>query len=217
MEPLTIVFLLITLATLAISFMGSGRDRQVLFSFFHWGLLVALLGSAGFFQNTSALPPRMLLVIIPATLLMLYHFRRLDIQKLKPSWLIAIHLVRLPVELVLYELFLRGEIPQLMTFAGWNYDIVMGITALLLLGYLWGKGSLPSRQILLAWNILGLILLGIIVTLALLSAPSPFQQLAFDQPNQAILRFPFTLLPGVVVPLVLLAHLWSIKLLRNLT
>ncbi|MEM9987092.1 MAG: hypothetical protein AAF804_18515, partial [Bacteroidota bacterium] len=51
------------------------------------------------------------------------------------------------------------------------------------------------------------------VGIAILSAPLPFQQLAFEQPNVAVLRFPYVLLPGVVVPLVLLSHLLSLKYL----
>jgi hypothetical protein len=35
--------------------------------------------------------------------------------------------------------------------------------------------------------------------------------MAFEQPNRAVLFFPFAWLPTVVVPLVLLAHLVTIK------
>ena len=37
------------------------------------------------------------------------------------------------------------------------------------------------------------------------------QQLAFEQPNIAVLRFPYVLLPGIVVPLVGLSHLLHLK------
>lgn len=49
-----------------------------------------------------------------------------------------------------------------------------------------------------------------IVIRALLSFPSPMQQLAFDQPNRAIIYFPFIWLPTVVVPIILFSHLASI-------
>ena len=64
---------------------------------------------------------------------------------------------------------------------------------------------------LLVWNLLALGLLLNVVTTAVLSAPSPLQRFAFDQPNVAILHFPFVWLPAVVVPLVLLAHLAAIR------
>lgn len=36
--------------------------------------------------------------------------------------------------------------------------------------------------------------------------PSPFQPHSFQQPNLAVLYFPYDLLPTVVVPIVLWAH-----------
>jgi hypothetical protein len=73
-------------------------------------------------------------------------------------------------------------------------------------------------MLLIAWNLLCLGLLINIVTLAVLSAPFPFQQLAFDQPNIAVLFFPFIWLPAFVVPAVLFAHLVCLRqLFRNKT
>jgi hypothetical protein len=54
-----------------------------------------------------------------------------------------------------------------------------------------------------------------IVVNAALSAPVPFQQFAFDQPNIAVLYFPFVWLPGFIVPLVLFAHLAAIQKLYS--
>ena len=71
--------------------------------------------------------------------------------------------------------------------------------------------NILSRKIILAWNFICLALLTNIVVNALLSAPFPFQQFAFDQPNIAILYFPFSWLPSFVVPVVLFGHLVSIR------
>lgn len=50
----------------------------------------------------------------------------------------------------------------------------------------------------------------------MLAAPTVVQQFAFDQPNVAILHFPFIALPGCLVPLVALSHLAAIRrLLRD--
>ncbi|MDB6080057.1 MAG: putative transrane protein of unknown function, partial [Akkermansiaceae bacterium] len=49
----------------------------------------------------------------------------------------------------------------------------------------------------------------------LLSAPFPFQRLALDQPNVAILSFPFIWLPTFIVPVVLFTHLASIRQLAR--
>jgi glycerol-3-phosphate acyltransferase PlsY len=59
------------------------------------------------------------------------------------------------------------------------------------------------------------LLLNIVVN-AVLSLPYPFQQFAFDQPNVAVLYFPFTWLPCFIVVIVLYSHLAAIrKLLKG--
>jgi hypothetical protein len=97
-----------------------------------------------------------------------------------------------------------------MTFEGRNFDIISGISAPLIYYFGFVKKAI-KRQWIIGWNFLCLALLANIVTTAILSAPFPFQQLAFNQPNIAIFYFPFVWLPAFVVPVVLLAHLVSIR------
>ena len=124
--------------------------------------------------------------------------------------LTILHVIRVPVELILLSLFLHKAIPQLMTFEGRNFDILSGITAPFV--YYFGfVGKRPKAKIVLAWNFICLALLINIVINAILAAPSPFQKFAFEQPNIAIMYFPFIWLPCCIVPLVLLAHLASIR------
>jgi hypothetical protein len=125
-----------------------------------------------------------------------------------------LHVVRVPVEIVLLWLFLNHAVPQLMTFEGRNFDIIAGITAPVIAYYGLSKGKL-NRQIILLWNWVCLALLANIVINALLSAPSPLQKFAFDQPNIAIINFPFSWLPTFIVPIVLFAHLTSIRQLTK--
>ena len=101
-----------------------------------------------------------------------------------------------------------------MTFEGRNFDIIAGITAPLI-AYFGFTIEKLSRQIILVWNFICLGLLINIVATALLSAPSPLQKLAFDQPNIAILNFPFSWLPTFIVPVVLFGHLVSIRQLTR--
>tara|TARA_R110002096_G_scaffold209585_1_gene396758 strand:- start:1620 stop:1829 length:210 start_codon:yes stop_codon:yes gene_type:complete len=49
------------------------------------------------------------------------------------------------------------------------------------------------------------------LTIAALSAQTPFQQLAFDQPNIGVTYFPFVWIPAVIVPIILFSHLVSIR------
>jgi hypothetical protein len=102
-----------------------------------------------------------------------------------------------------------------MTFEGRNFDILAGITAPII-AYLGIRITGVNRPLLLIWNFVCLGLLINIVVNALFAAPTPVQKFAFDQPNIAILYFPFSWLPTFIVPIVLFGHLISIKQLLNL-
>ena len=121
-----------------------------------------------------------------------------------------IHLVRIPVELVLYWLFLNQAVPEVMTFAGRNFDIIAGISAPLLIYFAFIK-KVGGKWLIIGWNLVMLGLLVNIVTTAILALPSNFQQIAFEQPNWAVLNFPFSWLPAFVVPVVFFAHLVSLR------
>lgn len=100
-------------------------------------------------------------------------------------------------------------IPQRMTFEGLNWDILSGISAVILMT-MYFKHILSTKGVVI-WNFVALLLLMAIICLAILSVPSPFQLFDFDQPNIAVLYYPFTWLPAVVVPIVLLSHLLIFK------
>ncbi|MGR9839057.1 hypothetical protein ACUOH4_26735, partial [Escherichia coli] len=92
-----------------------------------------------------------------------------------------------------YWLFLHKAIPDLMTFEGRNFDIVSGLTAPLVYYFAFIKKRV-GRTTLILWNIICLLLVINVVVTSILSSPTSFQQLAFDQPNIGILYSPFVLL-----------------------
>lgn len=107
-------------------------------------------------------------------------------------------------------------VPEAMTFEGQNFDILSGITAPVIY-FLAFRNRRVNRPLLIAWNIAALLLLANIVTIAVLAFPSPIQQIAFDQPNRAVMYFPYVWLPAVVVPIVLFSHVASLwKLYRGI-
>lgn len=189
----------------------AGRTLLVLLA---WLLLQAAVGLSGFYTVADTLPPRLALLLGPPLLAIGGLFAtaagRRYLGGLRLEFLTLLHVVRIPVELVLFGLFLHKAVPQLMTFEGRNGDILAGLTAPVVYYFAFQKKRLGRRGLLL-WNILGLVSLLNIVANALLAAPTPLQRFAFEQPNVAILYFPFVWLPGCVVPLVLLAHLAAIR------
>lgn len=186
-----------------------------------WLIIQAVLTLKNIYNsNTNSLPPKiMLLGIFPMILTIILLFAtskgRQFIDCLSIKKLTYLNVVRIPVEIVLFWLFLNKSIPELMTFEGRNFDILAGISAPFIAHYGFAKMKI-SKKGLLIWNFICLGLLMNIVINALFSAPSPIQKFAFEQPNIAILNFPFSWLPTFIVPLVLFGHLASIRQLLKL-
>lgn len=165
--------------------------------------------------DTNSIPPKiMLLGILPMLLVILFLFisrkGRIFIDSLPLERVTHLNIIRIPVEIVLYLLFLNKVVPEMMTFEGRNFDILAGITAPLIAIYGIKKGILGSR-IILTWNFICLALLINIIIIALFSSITPFQKFAFEQPNIALPNFPFVWLPTFIVPIVLFGHLVSIR------
>jgi hypothetical protein len=202
------LFIIITVLSILLFWLGTGKDNRFLLVFPAWLLLSGSLAFAGVFERHPLLFPLTMLGTVGLTI---YQVKRSMHRVLHPGILVAVHVLRVPVELGLYQLYLQKQIPELMTFAGWNFDILTGISAFILLLYmLYGKTRISTR-FFLAWNIMGLLFLFFIVIIAILSAPLPVQQFAFDQPNVAVLSFPYCLLPFGIVPVVLMSHVLLIN------
>ncbi len=164
-------------------------------------------------------PPRLLVFgILPPMLVIIYLLLSKQggvwINSLPLERLVWLSIVRIPVEIGLFRLYIHGAVPRLMTFEGGNLDIISGLTVPVIAYYGFSKGVF-GKKVILGWNILCLGLLANIVIRAILSAPLPFQELAFDQPNIAILHFPFIWLPVYIVPVVLFGMLASIRKLSK--
>ncbi len=195
-------------------FYRANSSFRVLSLLLSWVTLQSILGLSGFYLAINPSPPRFPLLVLPALFLVIVLMSTKPGQRfidgLDLRFLTLLHVVRIPVEVVLFWLFLHGTIPQLMTFEGRNFDILAGLSAPVIY-YLGFVRKRLSKTVLLIWNI---VCLGLVINIAingLLSAPTPLQQFAFDQPNIALAYFPFVLLPSVVVPMVILAHLASIR------
>ena len=208
---LQITFVGIAVLAFMLFYFGTGKNAKVFVFGTLWIVISGLMSYSGFFQKTNVLPPRMIFILLPVVVLAVITYKKLNIIDVKPGYLIALHILRIPIELTLYQLFLKGKIPILMTFRGWNYDILIGISALAIWGYYTLMPKRLNMIVFRAWNILGLLFLLSIVSIAILSAPSAIQLLAFDTPNLALITFPYTLLPAVIVPIVLLSHLLCLK------
>jgi len=220
-----IVFILTTLLTMFIfhwALKNSGNEKLrsktniITIILIAWLFLQGVLSIKGIYSNgTDFMPPKIFLLgILPNFIMYAWLFLsksgKVIIDNLPIEKLTYLHLVRIPVEFVLWWLFLNKAIPQIMTFEGWNYDIIMGLTAPFIIYFGFKKRKI-SPKMMIAWNAIGILFLIFIFTIAILSSPFPLQQLAFDQPNIGILHFPFSWLATFIVPVVVLGHMVSIR------
>lgn len=211
---INVIFVLTTILSFVFFYKASGNSKKTALIILCWLALQAIAGLAGFYKINNTTPPRFMFLILPPlvfiTILFISAKGRLYIDNFNIKTLTLLHVVRIPVELVLFFLCLHKAVPQLMTFEGRNFDIISGLTAPFIYYFGFVKSKI-GRNGLLLWNFICLGLLINIVINAVLSAPLPFQQFGFEQPNIALLYFPFVWLPSCVVPLVLLSHLITIR------
>ena len=98
-----------------------------------------------------------------------------------------------------------------MTWTGTNFDILPGLSALLLCPF---ADRLKPRS-LQAWNVAMAVVLVFTVVTAILAGPTPFRQIGGEPPNVFVARFPFVWLPGVLVTSAWLGHIVLFRRLRR--
>ena len=216
----TVIFIATVLLTFFLLSKATDNNKTVAIISALWLLLNAALALGGYYKNTSTTPPHFFLAIMPPLVVMVLVFTTRKGKQLVSDtdirMLTLLSVVRIPVEIVLYWLFLNKAVPELMTFAGRNFDIISGLTSPVVYFLCFQGKVVRNKKILLAWNFISLLLLLNIVINAVFSAPFSFQQFAFDQPNIAVLYFPFVWLPCYIVMVVLFSHLVSIKKLTSI-
>jgi len=194
----------------------NGKYFWTTIALFLWLALQGYLSYSAYYLNTAGkLPPPFTFVgFVPTFIFIAILFftekGKSFIDSLPSFELTLLSIVRIPVEIVLHWIFINKFIPEAMTFHGYNFDIIAGITAPFIAYFGYKKVSL-SKSFLLIWNIVSLLLLITIILLSVFAFPSAIQQYAFDQPNVGMLYFPFFWLPSFIVPLVFFSHLVLIR------
>jgi hypothetical protein len=152
-------------------------------------------------------------MLIPLPMMLLVAFSKKGtqlLQSIPPQWIVWMQSFRIAVELLLLVAFINGKLPVQMTFEGRNFDILTGILALPV-GYVLAKRKSYAPKLAIAFNVLGILLLINILVIAVLSMPTPIRYFMNEPANTLVARFPYILLPGVLVPIAYTIHIFSLR------
>ncbi|MDB4985755.1 MAG: hypothetical protein JWN04_933 [Myxococcaceae bacterium] len=181
-----------------------------------WMTMFAVLAESGKLADFDRRPPPLLMAIamFVASGLVLGYSRigTTFVRGLPLVWIIAAQGFRLPLEIVMHQAAREGVMPMEMSYAGYNFDILTGVSALVLAFYV--KKGRASERLIYAWNTAGSILLGVVVSIALLA--SPMIRAFGDAPqhvNTWIAYFPFVWLGAVLVAAAVFGHVITFRIL----
>jgi hypothetical protein len=182
-----------------------------------WMGLFALLAERGVLARFDQRPPPLALAmaafVLSGLLLALSPVGATFARGLPIAWLVGAQGFRFPLELVMHQAAREGVMPVEMSYLGYNFDIVTGITALIVADL--AQRGRATHRLIFAWNVLGCVLLAIIVTVAVLA--SPMIRAFGDAPahvNTWIAYFPYIWLGTVLVASAVFGHVVIFRALR---
>lgn len=211
-----------TLTLLAVHRAGSVNQEPVSTSRY-WTLLTGIglaiwltltyeLATRGIPADFSRFPSPFMMLLAGFTIFniwlnMISPFGKRLASGLSLNILFGFQVFRLGLEFLLMLFHQQGLAPIQVTLEGRNWDIITGILALLVLVFFRDKPS--SRSTYLVLNLIGMGLVLNVVTISILSLPTPIQ--AFAENNNWITHAPYIWLPTFLVQLAIAGHLLSFR------
>jgi hypothetical protein len=181
-----------------------------------WMTLAWQIAATGIIADFERRPPPMLLLFVTVlTVSTVVAFTRYGTRFVAglPLWiLVAGQAFRFPLELLMHRAATEGVMPPQMSYTGWNFDIVTGLTAIPVAWWL-ARGHKHARALAVAWNVLGSLLLANILIIAMLSTPL----VAAFGPNRLnvwVAYPPYVWLPTMMVVCAITGHLVIYRKLR---
>lgn len=178
-----------------------------------WAIITAGLSLSGVLSDFSLMPPKFAIVPLVPLIIVIWIVSTKATGEILPyipeTALIHLQVFRVIVEILLWALFTQNLLPVQMTFEGKNVDIIAGLTAPLV-AWLYQNNKI-SKGFVITWNFICLGFLINIVTIAILSLPTPFRVFQNEPSSAIVTTFPMVWLPGLLVPLAYTLHLLSLR------
>lgn len=178
-----------------------------------WAVATSILSWSGVLSDFNTFPPKLIIVLIIPLVTIIWLVRTKELKEIlihtPPESIIWIQSFRIVVEILLWRLYVDNLAPVQMTFEGRNFDILSGLTALVV-AYLVANKKISS-PIVIAWNLACIAILVNIVAIAILSMPTPFRVFMNEPSNTIVAKFPIVWLPALLVPLAYGLHFLSLR------
>ncbi len=151
---ISISFILLTVYVVFIFFKSNKLKSITLPIILIWSVFICVMPYFGIYHYQEGDSySRFIFVLAPSIVFIIYLLRdKLFYENRDFRWSTAVHIVRFPVELLLYQLAIREWLPIEMTYKGLNFDIIPGLTAIVLVIFMNYKQI--NKKFLLAWNII---------------------------------------------------------------
>lgn len=213
----SVVFFLAVWLIILLSYKKLLTSLAILAVLVGWYTLVYFLGNTGFWGQDPLFAPFIAFGFVGLYFGLRFLYRLPLLQRIAESipvhLLVGIQVFRF-MGIGFLSFYALGLIPgEFALPTGWG-DVLVGVTAVPVAWFLWTKQSFAKR-LAIWWNYLGIADLTMAIILGIATFPKPFQTLPTQPDNLLIASLPLVMVPLFAVPLSLLIHLFTLRVLRK--
>ena len=182
-----------------------------------WLAATLALAAGGRLSFTSRPPTAGVLIAVGVVLAFAVGTSRLGLRLatgIPLAALIGVQAFRFPLELMLHRAYREGLMPVQMSYSGFNFDILTGLSAIVVALYLTRRPN--AVAVARVWNAAGIVLLANILTIAVLSTPTPIRVFHNEPANEWIAHAPWVWLPSVFVVAAIIGHVVVFRRLHEM-
>lgn len=197
------------------------KDKKASFSILlglvAWYGIVYFLGTLGFFGQRPLFVPNIIWAFVVLFIFIKLLLSSTKLQQLFDSiplqWIVNLQLFRV-MGVGFLSLYMMRLLPgQFAIPTGWG-DVFVGITAPIV-AYIYLLKKSYSKKLAVLWNWIGIADLTMSISLGILTYPEPLQVVPTQLSNGPIALFPLVLVPCFAVPLSVILHLFSLRVLKK--
>lgn len=185
-----------------------------------WFGMIAVLGINGFFITETGQPPLMLLVTgVVSLLLFTVGYRSITafrsyILNLDMRLLLMLHGFR-TLGLGFVMLYSIAQLPAIFALSAGFGDAITAVWAIIIAYYWWAHAHGLNKKTLLRWNHFGLADFVLALGLGVLSRSNGLLQFTGSPSSDLMMTFPFVVIPGYLVQVLVITHIIIYLQLRN--